>query len=172
MNLSYTEVLAAINVGLHLHQTQISPSNISYGAESYLASGHCKLEVDRGMENHRDLSDEAHAVIEEIIKLVTYQKGDAGSSFEIKGSIFTVEAVDDGRKVVVNGRDLIVVKGIGGDALFTVDLADGFTLEGECMLTHARVDGEMRYLLKMWSPFQLMRAVIAMTANGCWGYQL
>ena len=172
MNLSNEQMLKAIDAGLHLHEAMVTPSNKSYGAENYLAAGFCQIQVERGMRFFESLSEADRDAISNFtaplygveveVKADTYQIGDF---------VFTLwnDLVENTLTVEFEGQDLIVVRGGGNDRHYSVALCKNFIAQGETMITHALVEGQKRYLMKLWSPNQLIKAVIGLAVHDFWG---
>jgi hypothetical protein len=167
--LNAQEAISAINVGMVVQQRYMLGDQALRDANTYLAAGYCQQLVDRGREALKGLSTRDRQSIKSFVKQLYNAEDNEAMLTVDKGMVIQLSHDQNKRKLTLNdGRLIAEIMNSGYDAPVEIVLADGFSVIGETVVSHAKVDGHLHPLIKKWGPVEIITSAIGLLVSGQW----
>lgn len=160
-----------IDAGLALPVTACAAQQPPYGAQTYHWAGFMMVEVAKGLATIASLPVRDQKLIKAFVEK-SFEGVDRTQSLAISTeSEIRLKSDENGRILTANdGRVMAYIVGSGYDAKVTINLAKDFIVSGSTQLTHADAEGVQRFLIKTWSPVEVLTSAIGLLVSGNWSF--
>lgn len=164
MQLTSEETIRFINVGITIHNSDVSVQNTPYNAEDYLAAGYLLEKYQVGLEVARSVHNMVTGFVQS-----AFNREEIGSSMYVNGIEFVTKIQGSTLCIYAgpNGKLIASIDGKGLQSAIKVNFGEGFSAHGEVIIRHADIGKERQqaFLIGKYFPVSLVSAAIGFAAE-------